>query len=91
MQPVQQWRYRFSMSSNRTGNKSRCPVCGNDLCNVLYAPFCSRHCKNVDLLRWFNEEYSCDVKKSENRAGQKLESLYYVRRSPDSSVGRAED
>ena len=33
-----------------------CPVCGRPA-EAAYRPFCSRRCANVDLGRWFNEDY----------------------------------
>ncbi len=33
-----------------------CPVCGKPA-EAAYRPFCSRRCADVDLGRWFNEDY----------------------------------
>lgn len=33
-----------------------CPVCGKPA-EAVYRPFCSRRCADVDLGRWFNEDY----------------------------------
>ena len=33
-----------------------CPVCGKPA-ETAYLPFCSRRCADVDLGRWFNEDY----------------------------------
>jgi endogenous inhibitor of DNA gyrase (YacG/DUF329 family) len=33
-----------------------CPLCKNPS-NSTFDPFCSKSCKNTDLLRWFNEDY----------------------------------
>lgn len=35
---------------------SQCPICGKPTA-ADYAPFCSKHCKNIDLLKWLNEDY----------------------------------
>jgi uncharacterized protein len=35
---------------------ARCPVCGKPR-NTAYRPFCSRRCADVDLGRWFREDY----------------------------------
>lgn len=35
---------------------SECPICHKPTV-AEYAPFCSKHCKNIDLLKWLNEEY----------------------------------
>lgn len=39
-----------------TGPPERCPVCGKPA-DPDYRPFCSRRCADVDLGRWFNEDY----------------------------------
>jgi len=33
-----------------------CPVCGKPTVPD-YRPFCSRRCADIDLGRWFNEDY----------------------------------
>lgn len=33
-----------------------CPICQNPV-DKTYAPFCSKVCKNIDLLKWFKEDY----------------------------------
>lgn len=35
---------------------SKCPVCQKPTVSD-FTPFCSAHCKNVDLLKWLNEDY----------------------------------
>jgi endogenous inhibitor of DNA gyrase (YacG/DUF329 family) len=37
-----------------------CPQCGKPA-DALFRPFCSKHCKDVDLGRWLNEEYTVPV------------------------------
>jgi len=41
-------------------NRVTCPICGGAFeSNLSLAmPFCSERCRQVDLGRWFNEEYS---------------------------------
>lgn len=34
-----------------------CPIC-QVASNEAYHPFCSKHCKNVDLHRWLSGAYS---------------------------------
>ena len=36
--------------------KSKCPLCGKAEA-VEHAPFCSRGCKDRDLLKWLGEGY----------------------------------
>ena len=33
-----------------------CPICQNPV-NKTFAPFCSKVCKNIDLIHWFKEDY----------------------------------
>lgn len=37
--------------------KARCPVCGR-VAVTRFAPFCSLHCADVDLVRWFDGGYA---------------------------------
>jgi len=39
----------------KTGGK--CPECGKPAI-VKFRPFCSKRCADVDLGKWFNEEYT---------------------------------
>jgi len=39
---------------------SQCPVCQKPTA-LDYAPFCSKHCQNIDLLKWMNEDYRIPV------------------------------
>ena len=36
--------------------KAKCPICGADS-DPKYAPFCSKHCADVDLGRWLKGVY----------------------------------
>lgn len=38
-------------------NKSKCPICSKPS-EQQYRPFCSKHCANVDLGRWFQGRYA---------------------------------
>lgn len=37
--------------------KTKCPECGKPTLEK-YRPFCSKRCADVDLGRWFKEEYT---------------------------------
>ncbi|HVH38369.1 MAG TPA: DNA gyrase inhibitor YacG [Sphingomicrobium sp.] len=41
---------------NPRDKKNGCPVCGKPT-DPAQAPFCSRGCKDRDLLRWLDEGY----------------------------------
>lgn len=34
-----------------------CPICGKDTLKA-YRPFCSKRCADIDLAKWFNEDYT---------------------------------
>lgn len=36
----------------------KCPICGKELEDKKYRPFCSKRCADIDLGNWFNEKYS---------------------------------
>ncbi len=40
----------------RPAESKNCPLCGKPL-SVEHAPFCSRGCKDRDLLKWLGEGY----------------------------------
>ncbi|MGN6377254.1 MAG: DNA gyrase inhibitor YacG [Sphingomonas sp.] len=40
---------------SKTG-KNSCPICGTPT-DAAFAPFCSRGCKDRDLLQWLGEGY----------------------------------
>ena len=37
-------------------NVTKCPICGAPV-DPKYAPFCSKHCADVDLGRWLKGVY----------------------------------
>ena len=37
-------------------NNGKCPECAKPIAHK-YRPFCSARCANLDLGKWFNEEY----------------------------------
>lgn len=37
---------------------AKCPICNRNETVEKYKPFCSRHCADVDLNRWFNGGYA---------------------------------
>lgn len=36
----------------------KCPICGKELTDKKYRPFCSKRCADIDLGNWFNEKYT---------------------------------
>ncbi len=47
--------------------KARCPVCGR-VAIARFAPFCSPHCADVDLVRWFDGGYAIPGREPAGRA-----------------------
>lgn len=50
-----------------------CPICGKETVKA-YRPFCSKRCADVDLGKWFGEEYSVPSEDPEE-AVEVLEAL----------------
>lgn len=50
-----------------------CPICKKQT-DVKYRPFCSKHCADVDLGRWFNGTYAVAAQ-SEDDIGEAAEAL----------------
>jgi endogenous inhibitor of DNA gyrase (YacG/DUF329 family) len=44
-------------SENKARRERPCPICGAPPVEK-FRPFCSRHCADVDLGRWFSGSYS---------------------------------
>lgn len=45
------------MSKQPTSRLGRCPICKKARAEE-FKPFCSRGCRDRDLNRWFNDDYS---------------------------------
>jgi endogenous inhibitor of DNA gyrase (YacG/DUF329 family) len=46
-------------NDNKLG-KAVCPSCGEPV-QAKHRPFCSSRCKQLDLGRWFNEDYRVPI------------------------------
>ena len=46
-----------------------CPICQKPA-DPTFEPFCSRLCKNTDLLRWFKEEYRIPTEETLKEEGE---------------------
>jgi endogenous inhibitor of DNA gyrase (YacG/DUF329 family) len=42
----------------------RCPICQKQA-EPHYRPFCSKRCADVDLGRWFNENYTFEAEETD--------------------------
>ena len=45
------------MTSLKTNKAGQCPSCGKSETKA-YRPFCSKHCADADLGRWFSGAYA---------------------------------
>jgi endogenous inhibitor of DNA gyrase (YacG/DUF329 family) len=46
-----------------------CPICKRP-CTAEQAPFCSRRCREVDLGRWFGEDYKVSTEEPASDEGE---------------------
>ena len=53
--------------------KHKCPICGQETDNEKYRPFCSKHCADVDLGRWFNGSYAVEAQELDEQDYEELE------------------
>jgi hypothetical protein len=49
---------------------SRCPIC-TKLAVERFRPFCSKHCADVDLSRWFNGVYAVAARTEDEGDGER--------------------
>ena len=52
---------------------SKCPICGKSAAPG-HAPFCSRGCRDRDLLQWLGEGYRVPVKDDEQDGLDSIDS-----------------
>ena len=45
-------------------HRAKCPICGKPA-ELLFRPFCSKRCADVDLHRWFSGSYAIPVTEDE--------------------------
>jgi len=53
-----------------------CPICQKPAIKD-FAPFCSKICKNIDLIKWFKEDYRIPVQEpipDEGKEGNESDS-----------------
>ncbi|GAA4499774.1 DNA gyrase inhibitor YacG [Gluconacetobacter tumulicola] len=60
-----------------------CPICGRPG-EAAFRPFCSKHCSDVDLGRWFSESYRVP---DQSEGGQNFDENDPRRVDPDDEVG----
>jgi len=45
-------------------HRAKCPICGKPA-ELMFRPFCSKRCADVDLHRWFSGSYAIPVTEDE--------------------------
>lgn len=63
---------------------ARCPMCGKPRA-LQYRPFCSKHCADLDLGRWFNGLYALPAKVEEEEDSFDLDPAPGAGKRPDLS------
>jgi len=51
----------------------KCPICGKQTADEKYRPFCSKHCADVDLGRWFSGAYAVPAENLDEADYEELE------------------
>ena len=54
-------------------NRKACPICGKPQ-ELMFRPFCSKRCADVDLHRWFSGVYAAPVTEDEEDDGRRDET-----------------
>lgn len=71
-----------------------CPVCGKPA-EAAYRPFCSRRCADLDLGRWFNEDYRIPAEEADGDvdggADDGAEGEAEAEKDEDGGAGAAEN
>lgn len=55
---------------------SKCPICHKDLTDEKYKPFCCKRCADIDLGKWFNEEYATPAVDLDEQEIEELENAF---------------
>ena len=53
----------------------KCPICGKELDDMKYRPFCSKRCADIDLGNGFNEKYSFVAQEIDEQDLEQLSDL----------------
>jgi len=69
----------------------KCPICQKITTDEKYRPFCSKHCADVDLGRWFNGSYSVPVENLDPADEEELKKEFETLASKKTSTIRTSD
>lgn len=53
----------MSDDETKPAAKAKCPICAKETVHA-FRPFCSKHCADVDLGRWFNGQYRVETEET---------------------------
>lgn len=65
---------------------SRCPICKKPS-RKEFSPFCSKHCADIDLGRWFSGNYFIPSAPQNEEETKELYNSIKERLDPDDDVG----
>lgn len=65
---------------------SRCPICKKPT-QKEFRPFCSKHCADIDLGRWFSGDYRIVSAPNNEEEEKELFNSIKERLDPDHNVG----
>ena len=55
---------------------SKCPICHKELTDTKYRPFCSKRCADIDLGRWFTEDYTVPAVELDEQEIEELDNAF---------------
>jgi uncharacterized protein len=58
-----------SAAEPKLASKGTCPQCGRPV-QLVYRPFCSKRCSDLDLSRWLNGVYAVPGRSTEEEADE---------------------
>jgi endogenous inhibitor of DNA gyrase (YacG/DUF329 family) len=56
--------------ADRKISAARCPLCGKPA-ELVFKPFCSKRCADIDLNRWLSGVYAIPAKEDEDEDGER--------------------
>lgn len=55
---------------------SKCPICQKEVTDTQYRPFCCKRCADIDLGKWFNEDYTVPAVDLDEQEIEELENAF---------------
>lgn len=69
-----------------TNSPQKCPICKKNTVEI-YKPFCSKRCADIDLSRWFSEDYRLSSEPRDEGEVEELVNSLKETLDPDHNVG----